>query len=125
MSKPTGAKPFILVCRECGDGANGKPIYFESQEARGRWASEHARETGHERWLVTSTDDLGSYCQQNEDSLRFGITCLRQVVPPLAASFNEVLLAAAITGTEPPITTTEYGRWMAVFAELDDLLKGG
>ena len=41
---------YVLVCRECGNG--GLPMPFESAEARGKWASDHTRATGHSRWFV-------------------------------------------------------------------------
>lgn len=43
---------YILICRECGDGENALPMPFESAEARGKWAAEHTRGTGHDRWFV-------------------------------------------------------------------------
>lgn len=43
---------FLLVCRECGNP--GKPLImpFGSAADRGKWASEHTRATGHDRWWV-------------------------------------------------------------------------
>jgi hypothetical protein len=41
---------YVLVCRECGDG--DLPMPFDSPVARGRWASEHTKGTGHDRWFV-------------------------------------------------------------------------
>jgi hypothetical protein len=44
---------YLLVCRACGD-LDDDPLVlpFESAEARGRWAAEHTRGTGHDRWYV-------------------------------------------------------------------------
>lgn len=42
---------FVIVCRECSPELD-LVMPFESPEARGRWASEHKRGTGHDRWLV-------------------------------------------------------------------------
>lgn len=42
---------YVLVCREC-DPESESPIPFESPEARGAWAAEHRRGTGHDRWVV-------------------------------------------------------------------------
>lgn len=47
-------KFYVLVCRQCGDG--DLPMPFDSPEARGRWASEHTKGTGHDRWFVTDQD---------------------------------------------------------------------
>jgi hypothetical protein len=41
---------FVLVCRECGNGDLVMP--FSSAAERGRWAAEHTRGTGHDRWFV-------------------------------------------------------------------------
>lgn len=43
---------YLLVCRDCGDPDRPLPIPFESPAARGKWASEHTRATGHDRWIV-------------------------------------------------------------------------
>lgn len=47
-----GEKWYILCCRECDGDGDPLPIPFETPEGRGRWASEHTKGTGHERWLV-------------------------------------------------------------------------
>ncbi|HEY6493306.1 MAG TPA: hypothetical protein VIZ43_08545 [Trebonia sp.] len=47
--------PCILVCRDCGDGDDANPLEFGSQAERGRWASQHTRETGHDRWIVVGS----------------------------------------------------------------------
>lgn len=47
---------YVLICRECGDDLD---IPFDSPEARGRWASEHTKATGHERWFVCDVTDAG------------------------------------------------------------------
>lgn len=41
---------YLLVCRLCGDGELVMP--FESAQARGRWAAEHTKGTGHDQWWV-------------------------------------------------------------------------
>src|SRR5258706_12749271 len=41
---------YVLICRECGNGDLVMP--FGSAGERGRWASEHTRGTGHDRWFV-------------------------------------------------------------------------
>lgn len=41
----------VLVCRTCWP-AGDAPMPFTSAEARGRWASEHTRATGHDLWFV-------------------------------------------------------------------------
>jgi hypothetical protein len=44
---------YLLVCLECEvEPTRPSPIPFESAEARGKWAAEHTRGTGHERWWV-------------------------------------------------------------------------
>lgn len=48
------SKFYVLVCRQCGDGDLSMP--FESAAARGRWASEHTKGTGHDRWFVEDQD---------------------------------------------------------------------
>lgn len=55
---------YVLVCRDCGNG--DLPMPFGSPAERGKWAAEHTRATGHERWLVldqpapdTDEDGLG------------------------------------------------------------------
>lgn len=41
---------YVLACRQCGNGDLMMP--FSSPAERGRWASEHTRATGHDRWFV-------------------------------------------------------------------------
>lgn len=43
---------YLLVCLECGDPERPLPIPFGSPAERGKWAAEHTRGTGHDRWLV-------------------------------------------------------------------------
>lgn len=43
---------YVLVCRDCGDPDRPLPMPFESAAARGKWAAEHTRGTGHDHWLV-------------------------------------------------------------------------
>lgn len=45
---------FVICCRDCDDACGGEPtpIPFLTPEARGRWATEHKRGTGHDRWTV-------------------------------------------------------------------------
>jgi hypothetical protein len=50
---PESARLFyLLICRECA------PLVmpFGSQAERGKWAGEHTRGTGHDRWFVTEAD---------------------------------------------------------------------
>ena len=42
---------YVLVCRDCGNG--DLPMPFSSPAERGKWAAEHTRRTGHDRWFVT------------------------------------------------------------------------
>lgn len=49
MAEP---KVFYLVCLECGDPERPLPIPFDSAAERGKWAAEHTRGTGHNRWWV-------------------------------------------------------------------------
>ena len=59
--------PCILVCRECGDGEQAAPLAFADEAARGRWASEHTRETGHGRWGVfASLEDMAASRERDE-----------------------------------------------------------
>jgi hypothetical protein len=44
---------YVLVCLECDGDGPVTPLPFESADARGRWASEHTKGTGHDRWVVT------------------------------------------------------------------------
>lgn len=48
---------YLLVCRECGDGADALVMPFASEAERGRWAGAHTRGTGHDRWRVLTQDD--------------------------------------------------------------------
>jgi len=43
---------YLLVCLECGDPDRPLPIPFGSAAERGKWAAEHTRGTGHDRWIV-------------------------------------------------------------------------
>lgn len=43
---------YLLVCRQCASDSKALPVPFESAQARGQWAAEHTRGTGHVRWLV-------------------------------------------------------------------------
>lgn len=45
-------KWYVIFCRDCDEGGSPIPIPFETPEARGRWAAEHKRGTGHDHWLV-------------------------------------------------------------------------
>jgi hypothetical protein len=40
---------YVLVCRECTPLL---PMPFPSPAERGKWASEHTKATGHDKWLV-------------------------------------------------------------------------
>lgn len=59
--------PCVLVCLTCADhdaaqGLDPPAIPFPDYRARGKWASEHTRGTGHDRWLcldVPPVDDPG------------------------------------------------------------------
>jgi hypothetical protein len=49
-----GGRVFCMLnCREC-DEQSGRPLAmpFGSPGERGKWATEHTRGTGHDRWLV-------------------------------------------------------------------------
>ena len=41
---------YVLTCRECSPVL---PMPFASAAERGKWAAEHTRATGHDRWFVT------------------------------------------------------------------------
>jgi len=43
---------YLLACLECGDPENPLPMPFGNPAERGKWASEHTRATGHDRWWV-------------------------------------------------------------------------
>jgi hypothetical protein len=44
---------YLLVCRECGDLDDDPMVMpFESAADRRKWAAQHRRETGHDRWYV-------------------------------------------------------------------------
>lgn len=43
---------YVLACLECGDPDEPLLMPFESAAARGKWAAEHTRATGHARWYV-------------------------------------------------------------------------
>lgn len=43
---------FLLLCLECSDGNLPLPQPFGDPAARGKWASEHTKVTGHDRWRV-------------------------------------------------------------------------
>lgn len=43
---------YLLCCFDCGDPERPLPMPFGSPAERGKWASEHTRATGHERWRV-------------------------------------------------------------------------
>jgi len=63
--------PCILVCRECGDGDHAKPLPFESEAERGKWASLHTRQTGHDRWgAFDSLEDMTASRQRDEAAAR-------------------------------------------------------
>ena len=44
---------YVLCCRDCDEAAEHVlPMPFPTPEARGRWATEHTKATGHQRWFV-------------------------------------------------------------------------
>jgi hypothetical protein len=43
---------YVLACRQCGDPERPLPMPFGSPAERGKWAAEHTRITGHDRWFV-------------------------------------------------------------------------
>ena len=43
---------YVLAYLECGDPERPLPTPFDSAAERGRWAAEHMRATGHDRWWV-------------------------------------------------------------------------
>lgn len=45
-------KWYVICCRDCDGEGEPLPMPFETPEARGRWAAEHKRGTGHDRWFV-------------------------------------------------------------------------
>jgi hypothetical protein len=40
---------YVLVCKECDPLL---PMPFASAAERGKWAAEHTRGTGHDKWFV-------------------------------------------------------------------------
>lgn len=52
---------YLLNCLKCDDQSRPLPIPFESAAARGKWASEHAAGTGHNRWLVREETSGGRW----------------------------------------------------------------
>lgn len=50
--EPGGAVFYVLACRQCGDPERPLPMPFGSPAERGKWASEHTRATGHDKWFV-------------------------------------------------------------------------
>lgn len=52
MSQAEAKTFYLLVCRECGDSEDALVMPFESAQARGKWAAEHTKGTGHARWWV-------------------------------------------------------------------------
>jgi hypothetical protein len=55
---------YLLACRECGDPDRPLPMPFGSPAERGKWASEHTRATGHERWIVLDQPEGGTQSLQ-------------------------------------------------------------
>ena len=43
---------YVLACLECGDPDRPLIMPFSSPAERGKWASEHTKATGHDRWFV-------------------------------------------------------------------------
>jgi hypothetical protein len=43
---------YVLVCYQCSDPERPLPLPFYSAAERGKWAAEHTRATGHDRWFV-------------------------------------------------------------------------
>jgi hypothetical protein len=79
-----GAEFYLLVCRECGNGDLVMP--FTSPAGRGKWAGEHTRGTGHDRWFVTDTAQLradpdvsGGFRQQVAESMARNDELLRRL----------------------------------------------
>jgi hypothetical protein len=68
VSDSDSEAPCILVCRECGDGDHARPLAFESEAARGRWASEHTRETGHARWGVFASLEAMRLARERDEA---------------------------------------------------------
>lgn len=58
VERPAGQADrfFVLVCRECWPEASLHHLVgempFQSPEARGLWATQHTKGTGHDSWLV-------------------------------------------------------------------------
>jgi hypothetical protein len=49
MTAETATRSFLLACRSC---PVPQVLPFASAAERGKWASQHTRETGHDSWLV-------------------------------------------------------------------------
>lgn len=54
----TGTGSYLIACRRCG-----KPevLTFPGPAERGRWASRHTRETGHDQWLVRDGGEIAIF----------------------------------------------------------------
>lgn len=48
-------KSYLLVCRLCGDGDLVMP--FASPAERGKWAADHTRGAGHDKWWVADSPE--------------------------------------------------------------------
>jgi hypothetical protein len=47
-----GSAFYVLACRDCGYPDRPLIMPFSSAAKRGKWASEHTKATGHDRWFV-------------------------------------------------------------------------
>lgn len=50
--KTSDRKWYVICCRVCDGDGEPLPIPFETAEARGKWAAEHKKKTGHDSWIV-------------------------------------------------------------------------
>lgn len=116
------ALPFVLVCRECGGGDEATPLAFESQEARGKWASAHTRETGHDLWFCPDRASL-ERDREKVTGLMFLAFGLEHQAGRMAEGLRADALLARLDGSEPEVKPAVRDRWLAVLAEMGELLK--
>lgn len=101
----------LLLCRECGDPSRALPMTFASPAERGRWASQHTRETGHDRWWVHDLRGEGEPVIVTLDEVRerarewlaaHAEDMARDVMIPWPAWFVPWVASAGVRAAVPP-----------------------